>query len=415
MDKKIVSTFLSLAAMQGSNYILPLLTFPYLIRTIGVHGFGLLSFSQAVVQYFMVIVDFGFAMTAARAIAKHRDDITQASDVFWATMWAKALLLLGSAIVLVMLALFVPAITEVATLLIPLFLTVLGAMLLPTFLFQGMERMPIVTIATISTRLLFVPLVYLFVHTPDDLNMAAWLQGITSLLAAFIALGFAYRQKLVVWRRVDMTSVKAAFADSWAIFLSQAGVSLYTTSTLVLLRLFTDPTTVGIFAGADRIRQAALGANTVLTNTFYPRLAAITAKSHEGARQFISKVRKLQFAAALVVSVTLFASASLVVRLLLGAEMMDAVPVLRIFALLPPIISLSHVYGIYGLINSGHNQAFMRVTLFCGAVSLFIVPPFAMYLGANGVAIATVVTEALVLTGILYYVRKLGMLGAAAR
>lgn len=409
MDRKIVSTFLSLAAIQGSNYVLPLLTFPYLIRVVGVHGFGLLSFSQAVTQYFMLVVDFGFALTAARAVAAHREDKRAMSEVFWSTMWAKTLLLVGCAAVLFVLSLVVPAVAEVASLVYPLFLTVLAAVLLPTFLFQGVERMPVVTMATISTKLLYVPLVYLFVHGPEDVVVAAWLQGLTTLLASFIAIGFIYRERLVVWHRTSWNEVRSTIAGSWTIFLSQAGVNLYTTSTLVLLRLFTDPTTVGVFAGADRIRQAASGVNTVLTNTFYPRLAAVTARSRAEALLFIGKIRKLQLAVGFVMSAIVFIFAPLIVRILLGPELDAAVPVLRIFAILSPLIALSHTYGIYGLINSGLNAAFMKVTLACGAVSLSIVPPLAIHFGAPGVAVATVITEALVFLGLYFYARRHGV------
>lgn len=33
-----------LAVVQGSNYLLPLLTFPYLVRTLGPENFGIFGF-----------------------------------------------------------------------------------------------------------------------------------------------------------------------------------------------------------------------------------------------------------------------------------------------------------------------------------------------------------------------------------
>ncbi|WP_162543019.1 oligosaccharide flippase family protein, partial [Escherichia coli] len=40
-----------LAVVQGSNYLLPLLTFPYLVRTLGPENFGIFGFCQATMLY----------------------------------------------------------------------------------------------------------------------------------------------------------------------------------------------------------------------------------------------------------------------------------------------------------------------------------------------------------------------------
>ncbi|RYY11278.1 MAG: flippase, partial [Cytophagaceae bacterium] len=64
----------SLFSVQIANFLLPLLTVPYVVRIIGPDKLGLLNFSQAYVTYFSLLINYGFDMAAVRSIAANRED-----------------------------------------------------------------------------------------------------------------------------------------------------------------------------------------------------------------------------------------------------------------------------------------------------------------------------------------------------
>ncbi len=52
----------SLGIVQVANYLMPLITMPYISRIIGVENFGLINFSSVFVSYFILLVNLGLDM-----------------------------------------------------------------------------------------------------------------------------------------------------------------------------------------------------------------------------------------------------------------------------------------------------------------------------------------------------------------
>jgi PST family polysaccharide transporter len=80
--KTIFKNFLSLNLLQLSNILFPLIILPYVVRVIGVEKFGLVSFVQAFIMYFVTFSDYGFNLTGTREISVYRGDIKKISEIF---------------------------------------------------------------------------------------------------------------------------------------------------------------------------------------------------------------------------------------------------------------------------------------------------------------------------------------------
>lgn len=70
----IRNNIISLYILQFSNYILPLIIIPYLVRILGPEKFGIVSFGQSLMMYFVLVVNYGFNWSATRAIAMQRNN-----------------------------------------------------------------------------------------------------------------------------------------------------------------------------------------------------------------------------------------------------------------------------------------------------------------------------------------------------
>ncbi|HCR3554786.1 TPA: oligosaccharide flippase family protein, partial [Morganella morganii] len=89
----MIKNLLSLLGMQGINYLIPLVTLPYLTHTLGGFQYGVLSTVLILVQYTVLFVDFGFNLSSTKKISENRDNNYLVNNIFWNTVFAKLILL----------------------------------------------------------------------------------------------------------------------------------------------------------------------------------------------------------------------------------------------------------------------------------------------------------------------------------
>ena len=105
---KLFENFVYLTGLQIFNYILPLITLPYLIKVLQPEKFGLTIYAQTVMLYFIVLIDYGFNITATRRISIYKDDSKKISEVFNNVISTKLFLLLFSLFTLTLMFFFIP-------------------------------------------------------------------------------------------------------------------------------------------------------------------------------------------------------------------------------------------------------------------------------------------------------------------
>lgn len=80
--KSISKNYLYNLSYQLLTLLTPIITTPYIARTLGVEGIGEYSFSYSIVAYFVLLAQFGITNYAQREIAYHQNDTEAQSRIF---------------------------------------------------------------------------------------------------------------------------------------------------------------------------------------------------------------------------------------------------------------------------------------------------------------------------------------------
>lgn len=406
MNAKLIHNFFSLSILQVANIVLPLATVPYLLRVLGPGQFGAITFCQAIVTYLVLLAEYGFNYSATAQVARLQSDRRGISEVFWATQAAKALMGCGGLIVLLLAVALVPRLSELRVILFATYPMVLGAILFPQWLFQGLERMILITFCVLGARAIVIPLTFLLVRSHDDAWIAALLNSTSLALAGVFAILLIARHGLVGRITLSRASVVNAFREGWHAFLSTAAVSLYTTSNSVILGILAGNAAVGYFAAADKIRIAAQSVIGPLSDAVYPRINALFAEDGHRAYSLIRKLLCLQACAMLLLSIVLFFGAGPIVRLVMGHDFEKSVDVLRCMALIPFLVALSNVMGVQTMLPLGMKEKFSQILLCSGAFNIVILVPLVLLYSEKGAALSVLATESLVTISMARYLRK---------
>ncbi|CNK98341.1 flippase [Yersinia alsatica] len=384
----------SLLLLQGSNYIIPLLTLPYLTRVLGVEGFGVYSLTLSLAQYFVILIDFGFNLSASKKIAEHQDDPEYISKIFFETLYSKSILCLAS-ILIVILLVTTNSHAVIKSELIYTVLMLIGTTLMPVWFFQGIEKLSVVTNLMIVAKLSMLPLFFIFVRSDADIKYAVMIQSSMNLLAGIIAIIYIYRKKLV--RAVSFSNLRLAYTlkDSFPIFCATLSISLYTMSTTIIIGIFSNVYEVSIFTAADRVKGAILGVFLVLGNAFYPRINSLLVNKKEEAYALIRKIFYWQGALCIAIIIFVVIFSKLITRIMFGPEYSEVSALLILFTPVYLLVIQSTVLGNYILLPHGHRKSYTLLPIVSAIIHIPLCAYLASQYGAWGGVISIITIEAL--------------------
>ncbi|MEG2149862.1 MAG: flippase [Bacteroidaceae bacterium] len=408
-SKKEFSDAFYLLLLQGVNQLLPLIVMPYLMIVLGADRYGYIGFSQSVIQYFILIVDFGFNLSATKRVAMAKDDPKALNLIFYSTVYAKLLLLLFSLFVFIVLLLTVDTFKTYSIALLCTFPMVVGSMFSFFWMYQGIGKIRSMAIINTLSKLVVLPLIFFLVKNPNDYALAALIQSLVYILTAIISCYYLFKWNIIKKVKVSMSNVWVELKESFPLFLSSASTSVYTQLFVVLLGFMSTPDVVGKYSAAEKIMRAmCFVLYTPISQAFFPKISSLSEKQNKRAQLLLKNVFILVGFMMFFVSLFLFLGSNYITDLL-GYGYNGLSTLLRIFSLAPLAIGLGGILGQMGLVALGNYKTkiqFQNVYFIVAPISLILVSCLTPIYMETGAAWALVITEYIVFFLMAYYYRR---------
>jgi PST family polysaccharide transporter len=364
-----------LYAVQIGSYVFPLIALPYLTHVLAPAKFGLISFAQSFIWYFVTLTEYGFNLTATRQIAVHRDDPDAVSRVFSSVMLTKLILTVVGFAVMLVVVFATPKLRADWLLYVVSFLSVVGNFLFPVWFFQGMQKMGHVAVRDFASKLLSLVALFVLVRHETDYILAAGIQAGAMVVAGLAGLLNVRRVVRLRWTSPGWSEVYAALRDSWPVFLSMAALSLTAATNQFLLGFVTTTAEVGYYSAAYRIVVTLRMLVVPIVTALYPHISHLAANSKENAVRFLQRYTMLLSLPFLLISMGLFVGAPLIVDTLFGPEFAASKLILRILAPSPFLLALSHNYSTYFMLAFGYDKQWSRIIFQIAVLNFAILLP----------------------------------------
>lgn len=407
--KTILENIASLTGLQFASYILPLITLPYLTWILGPELFGLTQYAISLITYFQFFTDYGFNLSATRELAIIKSDKDKVSTIFNSVMFIKIILCLVSFLILLLIITFIPKFKQDQLVYLLTFGMVIGYVLFPTWLFQGMEYMKYTSILNIIGKLLFTILIFILIHKPSDYLLVPVINSLGLITVGILGIIIAIKKFEIKIKIPPLNEVKYHLKEGWHVFISTIAINMYTTTNTFLLGLLTNNTLVGYYSIAEKIIMAINGLINPISQALYPFISRSVNNDKKTSILFIRKITKIMAIIGLLLSGSLFIFAKYIILILFGQTYAPSIILLQIMSIIPFVVSLSTIFGIETMLTFNYKKEFTGIVMLGGLIDIILGILLIILLKEVGIAISFVVTESFITLSMFLFLQNKGI------
>lgn len=396
--RTIIENVLSLSSLQMVTMLLPVITLPYILHTIGLTKYGIIAMANSLTGFFTSVTDYSFKLTATRDVAIHRHSIKKLNLIYSKVSLIRfSLCMLSVLVCLLIIYMYPPFYQErlVFLLYIPM---LIGYAIFPDWFFQGVEKMKYISLLNIGTKIFFTAFIFILIKSEKDYWIYPALQSAGFIFSGLIAQFLIRRLYKIKFSFLKPRLYLATLKTNFPVFINQFLPNLYNNAGILILGIFTNNFLVGVYDAIRKIIDIAITGISILSRVFFPFL--------NRNRNSFGSYKKIMLIIGAVLSILPIVFYKLIF-LYLNIHYDGAFWVLLVLSIGIFGYTLYDIFGVNYFIINRQDKIVMHNTIVSSLIGFLLATPLIMYASIIGAAINLTIARYLMGLGLyIRYTRK---------
>ena len=389
---------------QCCAIIFPLITFPYVSRTLGVEAYGKVNFSSSIISYISLLAGLGVSSYAVRDGARIRDDKNKfekfASEVFSINVVSTVI----AYVLLAILVLFWKKLEPYRVLIVILSINVLLTTLGTDWINTVYEDFLYLTIRYVLCQSIAVVTTLLFVKKPDDVALYAFFSNLGTIFANILNLFYIRRTLRINVNFTLKMNVKHHFRPIMLLFGNMISSMIYLYSDTTMLGILASDAAVGYYTVSSKIYSLLKQVINAVSNVLTPRLSHdFENKAKKNMTNNINSVLGALLVVVIPITMGMLCMGREIILLIAGKEYLEAYPALSILSVTLIFSTYACIFVSVIMLAQRKDKEILIASGISAAVNillnLILIPQYSY----NAAAFTTFISECLMLAMGIYY------------
>lgn len=392
--------------LSASQFIFPIITFPYISRVLLAEGSGKVTFATSIASYFLMVASLGIPTYGIRACAQVRNDKKKLSKT------AQEILIINLVTTVLITIIYLISIFTISrfradeTLFLINGVNIVLNMFGMNWLFQALEQYDYITFRSLAFKIISIVLMFILVHEKSDYVI----YGAITVFAAVGSniLNLIRSRHYIDFKLYENYNLRRHMKPILILFAQSLAISIYTNLDTVMLGFMKTDADVGYYNAAVKIKTILVSLVTSMGNVLLPRMSYY-AKERKNKEFMNTMQMALNFTMLISIPMAvyfcMFSAES--IRFLAGNGYDGAILAMEIITISIIPIGLTGILGIQ-VLTAIEKEKYVLYSVTTGAVIDFILNCLLIpEMGAAGAALATVIAEFVVLFVQVIYTKNL--------
>lgn len=277
--KIIISNFSYITFLEIFILLAPFITYPYLVRILGLDIYGWVITAQITASYFTLLIDFGFKRISAKHIALNIGERDKLSEIVCSIFILRLTLWIISLLIFIALLILIPSYRQHTQLFIFSFFTTLSSVLFLDFYFQGIENMKFITISNLIVRGVFIILTFIIIKDKSDYIYVPLITSIGYVIGGLLSIFIGFHQGKLRLILPSLAILKSHLKEGSIIFFSDIVIAIKDKLNYNVMGAVLGMSDVVIYDIGSKISNLLQKPSSILASVLYPRIVKTKSKS----------------------------------------------------------------------------------------------------------------------------------------